>query len=391
MVEMLSERGLVEFCDEARAQGRFALDLEFIPEKTFYPQLALIQVAVEGRQEVVDPLETRDLSPLFDILADPEVVTVVHAGSNDAAIIKHLSKRAPAGIFDTQVAAAFVGMGRQISYARLVEEMLGIRLSKGQKLTDWLQRPLSEKQIRYALDDVRYLLELHDRLTKTLEGAGRLDWVLEELSDYKIFVDYDAPPELAYQRVSGAGGIGAQATCVLRELAAWREREARLRDKPRRTIAPDNVLVELARNAPRTEAQMDRLRGLRGGFRKRSADILDAVKRGLEREGGAAQAARKPRRSSARAEAVADLLSVILRELSRRVDVDISYLGTKSDVLALVTDWLDGAVKKEDHPLLSGWREQVAGGLLRSVLEGKKGLGIGRSTMEVEIIDIDCN
>lgn len=391
MVEMLSEQGLFEFCEQARAQGRFALDLEFVPENTFYPQLALVQVAVQGRREVVDPLGIRDLSPLYEILADPDVVTVVHAGSNDVAIIKHLSQKEPTAVFDTQVAAAFVGMGRQVSYARLVEELIGVKLPKGQKLTNWLQRPLSEKQLTYALDDVRYLLELHERLTRILSDAGRLGWVLEELVDYKAFVDYDAPPELAYKRVSGAGGLGVQALSVLRELAALREREARVRDKPRKNIVSDSILVELARNAPRTPEQLDRVRGLRGGVRKRSADILVAVKKGLERKTETLEAARARPRPSGRAEPIADLLSVTLRELARRVDVDVSYLGTRSDILELVSDWLGGSLHKDAHPLLCGWREQVAGGVLTAMLEGEKALRIDRDSLDLEIIDIDCN
>ena len=247
---------------EIAAAGVFGLDTEFIRERTFRPDLCLLQIGLPERSLVVDPREVTDLSGFVQVLEDPAIEKVVHAGKQDMEIFFAGTGRAPRNVFDTQIAGALLGHGDQAAYSRLVGDILGARLKKGHTFTDWAQRPLSSRQIEYALDDVRYLLPLRESLTQDLRELGRTEWLREESQDYEDPGSYRRDPLAMYRRVSGAHRLSRSELAVLRELAAWREEEAERRNVPRGRIVNDTALVELTRLTPRSADEIRQVRGV---------------------------------------------------------------------------------------------------------------------------------
>jgi ribonuclease D len=369
------------FADEARADGRFALDVEFIRERTFFPQLALVQVATTRRAALIDPLADVDLSPIDALVLDPAVMKVLHAASQDLEIFFYRTGEAPRRIFDTQIAGSLAGLGHQCSYGAMIERTLGISLAKGESYTDWLRRPLSPKQEQYALDDVRPLLAAHDRLAERLREKGRLSWAEEELRRYEEKGAYETPPELLFRRVKRFGTLDGRSLAVLRELAIWRDEEARSRDKPRRSIVPDEALVELARGAPQSVDDLSRQRGLDPREAKRSGRaLLAAIAAGL-----AVPAADRPDigrkdRLTPEAEAMVDILQAVLRALCRAEEVAPPIVASGDDVENLVRDHFDGGVHTSECALLTGWRRELVGDELVRFVEGKVGIHLDPKT-----------
>ncbi|MEL6181464.1 MAG: HRDC domain-containing protein, partial [Myxococcota bacterium] len=238
-------------CDQARYERRVGIDLEFIRQRTYFAKLALVQVAVGEQLFLIDPLGDVDLAPLDSLMVDPNVCKVLHAPSQDLEIFFHRLGEPPCNIYDTQMAAAMVGLGHQVAYSTLVSIQLGVELHHSEGFTDWLQRPLTPNQEAYALDDVRYLFALQDSLSVLLDNMGRRSWFIEECARYEQRERYQAQPEQLYTNVKSRNKLSPQGLAILRELAIWREHEAIHQDRPRRTIVLDEVLVEIARRAPR--------------------------------------------------------------------------------------------------------------------------------------------
>ncbi|NIR59902.1 MAG: ribonuclease D, partial [Gammaproteobacteria bacterium] len=261
---------------------RIALDTEFMRERTYYARLCLVQVATDDLMAVVDPLACENLEPLWNVVTGgPEVV--FHAASQDLEIIIQEAGALPAAHFDTQVAASFLGYGDSIGHSRLVASLTGNTLGRSEAYTDWARRPLSQEQVDYALDDVRYLLSMRDRLGAELETAGRAAWVEQELAALASRVRAEPDVENLWRRVKGGRGLRGGKLAVLREVAAWREKEAQRRDIPRQRVLPDHVLAEVSRRTPRRIEQIERLRGVNPREAQRSGDaLLAAVARGLE-------------------------------------------------------------------------------------------------------------
>ena len=239
-----------ELCERLRAAGSFALDMEFQRERTYWPNLQLLQVGIPGEAAAVDPLAIEDLSPLYTLIADPSLVKIVHAGRQDAEIFYNATETPPRNMYDTQVAAALVGLGEQVGYAALVQKLVGVRIKKTERITDWGRRPLRPAQVEYALNDVIHLHEIKEKLDEDLAKLGRVDWLAEELSFYEQESQYRADPRQLFRKVSGWRGLNRRGLGILRELAAWRESEAQRRDIPRQRVVPDDVLVEVAMRRP---------------------------------------------------------------------------------------------------------------------------------------------
>src|SRR5262249_51614369 len=226
---------LRRLCAQAQAEGRFALDLEFIREHSYVPRLALIQMAVSDTCAIVDPLQVHDLAPLLELCTSPHTLKVLHAAGQDTEILHWHAGIVSEHIFDTQIAAALVGLGDQLAYARLVDQLLGVSLSKGESYSDWLQRPLSPAQITYALDDVRYLLPLHDALAQRLEAMGRTTWLAEECRKFANPALYQRDPQQLFRRIRRGDTPASQGLGVLRELADLRGPATRLGGPPPRS------------------------------------------------------------------------------------------------------------------------------------------------------------
>ncbi len=376
------DRGLRELVDRLVGEPRLAVDSEFLTERTYYPRLCLIQIGAPRVLATVDPLECADLSPLAELFSDP-VEMIVHAGSQDLAILKRRLGIVPERVFDTQIGAAFLGFGHSIGYARLVEACCGVRLKRSQAYTDWSRRPLEPQQLEYALDDVRYLLTIHDTFTRKLEGRDRLGWADQEFERARATAISEIEPQERWRRVSGARINNRREVGILRELAAWREEEAQRRDKPRQRIVPDRVLTEIARRKPQRAADLNSVRGLHPNERQRSADaIVDVVRRALELPDDELPEVRRQRRSDddPKIAVAATLADAFLKTRTRELDLAPQLLANRKDLERLVRRVLDGENENRPTepplPILEGWRRDVAGDDILRLLAGQFSLRV---------------
>lgn len=360
-------------CAALREARRFGLDLEFVREKSYFPQICLVQLSANGEEALVDPLAGLDLSLLKDLIADAAVVKIVHAGGQDLELLA--DGRRPHGVFDTQIAASFLGFGDAIGYADLCRRMLGVSLRKAGQVADWDRRPLSPKLLKYAVQDVAHLPALHDCLTRRLEERGRLAWATEEFERMEERVVPEAQP--AWTRVKGAGGLEGRDLAVLEALADWREMMAAKRDLPRQRIVNDRTMIELALQAPTTR---DALRVSRF-FRDEKIDrygnaILDAVRRGL--------ASKPPERrrspdSPGVPQSALDLLAAFAKSRADALDIAPPRLATRDDIADLAVDAIRGS---RDSRLMAGWRFECVGRELVELMEGRLAVRIRNRRVE---------
>ena len=369
-IETLSEPGEIRaLADEARAQGRVALDTEFMWERTYAPELCLLQVATADRIVLLDPIDGAPIEPIAELVSDPAVELIMHAPSADLLLFALRADARPTNIFDTQLAAGFVGLGISTAYDRLVESVLRVKLEHSATFTDWKRRPLSETQVAYAADDVRYLGALADELIARLERLGRTSWARDELA--RRYGDPAAlmpDPERAFQRVGRRGRLSGRQLSVLRELAAWREREARRRDTPTGWLLKDPSLVELARAQPLDPAALRRVRGVGSMGAQETQELLAAVARGIEAE--PLPSPREPSGEVARRSAVAAALAAVLvRARCEDARIAPELVATRGDLEEFSRAALTGGV--EGQSLASGWRRDLVGAELEELLAGR--------------------
>ncbi len=361
---------LAELCHRLQDSSWLALDTEFIREKTYYPRLCLLQIASDDLVACVDPLALQNLDELFDIIYDPAVLKVFHAGRQDLEIFYYLKEELPRPVFDTQIAAALLGYGDQIGYGALVKEMLGVELAKAHSRTDWSLRPLEPEQIHYAVDDVRYLWELYQKQRQALADLGRLEW-LE--NDFAALVDphtYQNTASEAWGRVRGHQRLGGAQLVVLQAVAAWREELARKLDKPRKWLLRDEVLLELARRQPGDHQALGKIRGLEMGTRRRyGSEILSLIRtaRGLPAEQW--PIASKRTRLSPEQESMVDVMMGLMRLVAKNNRISLASLATRKELERFVAGELN-------TPLMQGWRAELCGNKLRAFLEGRVSLHI---------------
>ena len=374
--------GVAEVAARISASSAIALDTEFLWERTYRPQLCLLQVAGEGFEAIVDPLAITDLRRVWEaIVGGPTVV--VHAGAHDLDIILTAAGRLPAKVFDTQVAGAFLGYGESAGYGNLVGAALGHPVRGGESYTDWSRRPLSGDQVKYALEDVRHLLDLWRKLAAQSEERGRTSWVADETQRRLATIGEVVEPDDAWRRVSDARKLKGRALAVLREAAAWRETEAVQRDTGRQRLVPDRVLIEVARRAPTDPGQIAELRGLHPGQAKLvAAPLVEAVRRALARP--EAEWPRwppaRPFGGDPRVDAIASLLHGVVRSRAADMDLAPGLLGTRGDLEELARMLLAGELDREDRevPLLTGWRRTAAGDEVLKVLRGEASVRVGK-------------
>ena len=372
-------------CRQAQREGRLGIDLEFIRENTYAPQLALIQIAVSDTCAIVDPLTVHDLSPLLEVLTDPGILKVLHAAGQDVEVLHWHANILAGPIFDTQIAASMVGLGEQLSYGRLVDALLGVSLTKGESYSDWLRRPLLPSQTRYALDDVRYLLPMHDQLSRRLEDMDRVSWAADECRKFTNPALYERNPHTLYRRIRHGKNLAPQGLAVLRELAIWRDEEARERNRPVGRILSNEVLVDLARRTPQTQTDLQRLRGLPQREYERSADaLLAAVQRGLAvPEADQPQPENREHRLTPSEELIVKFLDTSLKALCQREKLPPSFIGNRSDLETLVRRYRKNRLPVEGSPVLEGWRGELVGKDLLAILEGRLTLHLHPKTGKV--------
>ncbi len=360
---------LAELCERLHAAGRFALDTEFVGERTYLPRLCFVQVATEEFIGLVDTLAFADLDPLWDLVADPSIQKVLHAAREDLRLAYYGGeKRLPQNIFDTQIAAGFIGLpSYPLSYARLAEALMGVKLSKAETRSEWDRRPLTPAQLEYARDDVRYLLPITDKINAMLERLGRAAWMDEEMGRFSEARTYETAPEDAYLRLRTGRGFTARPTALLRAVAAWREEEAAARDVPARTLLRDDVLIELAQRPPRRLTEFRRLRGFpeteEVSFGSPLLDALNAA-RALPDDKLPPPLSGTGPEETPRERALGDLLYGLGEALCLDRNLAPELALTKADALAV-------ARGQAGPPLLSGWRRSAVGGELEQIASGQ--------------------
>ena len=367
--------------DRALAAQYVALDTEFVWEQTYYPKLGIVQLAFSEQDCVlIDALAIQNLAPLGRLLASPQTVKILHDAQQDLWILKRATGALPQNIFDTRCAAGFAGMSSTISLSNLLRESLGVQLPKTETRTDWLRRPLSEEQLAYALDDVRYLPAARKHLLKDIRKQNREAWLQEELSEYDTPELYDEKrPREQFLRVKGTSRITSRELAVIRELAAWREEEARDRDRPKNRIFPDSVLVDLARRKPRTLSALKRFNGPNAHeIRACGPHILEAVKKGLSVKQADRPQLPKPTNGTPCHNAQLDLAMAYMKGKSLASGIDIPLVASRSEIKDLIADGQNA--HPENHRLLRGWRHEFLGEELQRLLTGQGTIQINAET-----------
>ena len=378
---------LAELVDTLRTAGRFAIDTEFVREKTYRPRLCLVQVATAEIEAIVDPFAIGDMAPLTDLMSDPTVEKIAHAGEQDMEIFYVLAKTPPRNIFDTQIAAALAGYGQQVSYGKLVARLTGTQLLKVETFTDWARRPLTDAQLKYAIDDVRYLIPMRDRLGTELGELGRDDWLRDELLQYEQTTLYEKNNGEVYRKVKGAGRLKRPELAILRGLASWREQEAARMDWPRGHVVRDELLVELARRAPTQPDAIGSIRGIHPRLVERCGRaIVDEVKTALELPASEHPPLLENGRPEDELALVVDLLEIVVKTQAEKERIAAPYLGTRKELTQLARRFLQGGQSSDAPlPILSGWRRQLVGNALVELLEGRSTLSIDQETVRVKV------
>jgi ribonuclease D len=358
-MNVITTQGELESAIERLEQSDFVtVDTEFIRETTFWPVLCLIQMAAPGFTALVDPLAPGvDLKPFFRLMANEKVVKVFHAARQDIEIIVHQGDLVPHPIFDTQVAAMVCGFGDAVSYDQLVQKVTGVRLDKSSRFTDWRYRPLSDRQLEYALADVTHLIDVYRHLTAELEREGRAHWLNEEMQVLTSRETYDPHPDDAWKRLK-MRVRKPQELAVLRAVAAWREREARERDVPRGRIIKDDAIYEIAQQAPKDADALGRLRSIPKGWERSStaAALLGAINDALSIPKDDLPKLPRPHQPPEGSNAAAELLKVLLRIVAEKEGVAAKVLASGDDI-----DRIAAEGDQADVPALHGWRRAVFG------------------------------
>jgi len=357
-----------ELCDT----DAYALDTEFHRERTYVPVLAVIQIATQDKISLIDPLAV-DVRPLKRAL-DRDSVCVMHAAAQDLEILELACGAAPRRLFDTQIAALFCGY-RTSSLGKLVEGFLGLQLDKSAQLSDWTRRPLPKSDLSYAASDVAHLLELRDVLSQELRSRGRLDWASEEIERLRAKDRTPPDPQTLWWKLRGKAKLNGKARGVAQELAAWREAEARKRDKPVRSVLSDMALLSLAQRPARDARQLRGIRNFDAGRFKNTEALLAAVQQGIRLP---RDEVRLPPQKPANLPNVDGVISLCLAWLAQRAseeDLDTTVLGTRDEVTNLVLG--------QRSRLSSGWRRELVGAELSSIIDGTAALRVDGTRLEL--------
>lgn len=366
---------LAEFCERLAHFEQIGLDTEFVGEQSFQPQLCLVQVAAGGELALIDPLAVPDLGPFWQALVAPGHEVVVHAGRGELAFCYRSVGALPPRVFDVQIAAGMVGVEYPASYGNLLAKVLGLSSGKRETRTDWRHRPLSSRQIAYALDDIRHLPPLRQALYERLRESGRLPWFEEEMEAWRAEV-VASLSEDRWRRVSGNSGLDPRSLAILRELWKWRQSVAERRNCPPRRVLRDDLLVELARRKSADVGQIRAVRGLeRGDLKRQLPRIAAAIQRGLSAAPSDLPAAAPPEPAPQLA-VLGQFLFSALGTLCRQQGIAPGLVGTPSDVRDLVM-YRTGQWPRPDPPLLArGWRAALLGQTLDELLAGRLALRV---------------
>ncbi|PHP66916.1 ribonuclease D [Zhengella mangrovi] len=360
------------------------VDTEFIRETTFWPELCLIQMATPDETALVDPLAPGlDLQPFFDLMADERITKVFHAARQDIEIIVHLGDLVPHPVFDTQVAAMVCGFGDSVSYDQLVQKITKVQIDKSSRFTDWRRRPLSDKQLTYALADVTHLRDVYAYLAAELERENRAHWLKEEMDVLTSRETYELHPDDAWRRLKMRVRKPLE-LAVMQKVAAWREHEARNRNVPRGRILKDDGIYEVAQQRPETVEALGRLRSIPKGWERSGAaqGLLDAVRSALSIPRDDLPKVPRPAQQPEGTGAATELLKVLLKQVAEQEGVAAKVLATSDDI-----EKLAGEGEKADVPALHGWRREAFGEKALKLIRGE--IGIRFENRKVQVFELD--
>ena len=359
-----------------------AIDTEFMREKTYYPLLCLVQIATESTSFIIDPLAVKDLTPLASVLTSPKTVKVLHASRQDREMLFNACGVVPSPIFDTQLAAPLLGLQQQIGLKALVEEILGVRLSKRDSLSDWSKRPLSKSQIEYSLDDVRYLVPLYREMCKRLDDLGRRHWLDSEFEALGEDSEFGTPESELWSKVKKTNSLSRAQRACAQGIAVWRENCAKRSNIPRRWILQDELIVELSRRQPKSVDEVYEIRGAKEKLNTgRAREIVKVIETALASDPDTwpRHAVRKP--TAANADAMVDLLTAFLRTRAKENMLTHQVLATHDDLIAFVSGQRAGL------DILKGWRYEIAGRDMLEILEGRISLRIEDGNISISRAD----
>lgn len=368
---------LAALCSRLATADRIGIDTEFVSEDTYQPELCLVQVATRDELAVIDPYKAGDLTPFWRTLADGQHATIVHAAREELNFALSACNRPPANLFDTQLAAGFCSAEYPSSYGAVVTRFLNARPAKGEQRTDWRRRPLSPEQIEYALEDVRYLLPLHDTLNDRLARLNRLHWLREEMNRWLADM-HDARQRPRWRRVSGLGNLPPRSLAIVREIWLWRRAEAEKRNIPPRRVLRDDLIVELARRKSDDPERIRDIRGMHRGMKRETLmGLVKSIQCGLTAPLGDIE--NRARESMpGQLNLLGQFLSPALSSICRSANVATSLAGTATDVRDLIAYRLGYGHPDDSQPpiLATGWRAELVGHLIEELLAGKKSIRI---------------
>ncbi len=360
-----NETSLIAICNQFKGSEWLAIDTEFEREKTFYPELCLVQIATENQVVVIDPLLVENLQPLLDLLYDPSITKVFHAARQDIEIFFMLQGEVPEPLFDTQIAAPLVGYDEQIGYGNLVNKVLGISLSKAHTRTDWKRRPLQESQLQYAADDVIYLVEVYRFLIKKLKEYDRLSWLEDDFSALANPQLYQPDPETVWSKIRAAKKLKGNKLSTLQQLAAWRERTARAENRPKNWLIKDDTLVDLSQLQPGSLSDLGRIKGLNERLvRRYGQDLLKLIDVAKQQPPLPLEKARSHKALNVQEELKVDALTVLVRLLAYENNLNATTLAPRKELEKFVRN-------DSESTLFKGWREHLIGKELKAFLDGK--------------------
>lgn len=372
---------LSKACAKCAEHSFCTVDTEFLRESTFWPILCLVQMACAEDEWIIDvQAKDIDLAPFFELMANKNVVKVFHAARQDVEIIYHLGDLIPNPIFDTQVAAMVCGYGDSISYDQLVFKITQTSLDKSSRFTDWSKRPLSEKQLTYALADVTHLRDVYLSLKANLEEQNRAHWVAEEMEILTSPVTYDMPPEDAWKRLKMRARKPRE-LAILKEVAKWREETARANDVPRGRVIRDDAIYDICTRAPSNIQQLSELRGLSRGFDKNryGEKLLEAIMRAKDIPDDELERIPRPKQAPEGCQAATEMLKVLLKVIVEKYGVAAKIIATVDDLEKIAAD------DKADVSALKGWRKELFGNMALDLKNGR--IALGYKDRSVQIIN----
>ena len=367
-----NQEKLADFCDEIADCPVIGFDTEFISEDSYRPELCLVQVAAGSKLGIIDPLATGDVSSFWRVLAAPGHTTIVHAGREEFRFCAHAINQRACGWFDIQLAAGFVGLEYPAAYSTLISKLLGKTLPKGETRTDWRRRPLSDRQLEYALQDVLYLEPIRDLLMEQLVNLDRLSWLEEDLERWQTRLEHDESQE-RWRRVSGINGLSRRSLAIVKEIWRWRDGEAQRRDCPQRRVLRDDLIVELARRKTADPRRIKAVRGLER-LKRHHEELAAQIQVALDlRDDQCPEPMSRGGRSSAQFGLLGQFLNSALGTICRSAKLAPTVVGTIQDVRDLIAFRLGIDQPSGGRPpaLAEGWRADVVGCVMDDLLAGK--------------------